>query len=82
MPYIKKEDRKDFEAGLNLLHPENAGELNYTLTMIIKKYLGNDPRYADFNEVVGALECCKFELNRRLVSEYEDSKIRSNGDVY
>jgi hypothetical protein len=34
------------------------------------------------NDIIGALEACKLEFYRRLVSHYEDIKIRSNGDVY
>lgn len=82
MPYIEQDDRRDFEAGLSLLDPATPGELNYLFTMIISRYLGFDPRYSDFNEAVGALECCKLELNRRLISIYEDEKIIQNGDVY
>ena len=82
MPYIKQKDRNDFKAGLDLLHPENPGELNYLFTTIIVRYLGDDPRYIDFNEVVGALECCKLELVRRKINDYEDKKILESGDVY
>jgi hypothetical protein len=38
--------------------------------------------YAEINEVVGVLECCKLELYRRLAAPYEDTKIKENGDVY
>jgi hypothetical protein len=38
--------------------------------------------YADFNAAIGALECCKSELYRRMVGPYEDQAIARNGDVY
>ena len=40
------------------------------------------PNYARFNEMIGVLECCKLELYRRVISNYEDKKMRQNGDVY
>jgi hypothetical protein len=39
-------------------------------------------RYADYNAVIGALEACKLEFYRRVVSLYEDKKKEINGDVY
>jgi hypothetical protein len=63
--------------------PNDAGELNYTLTIVCLDYLSNKgERYATMNDVVGALESCKLEMYRRLVSPYEDEKIKENGDVY
>jgi hypothetical protein len=35
-----------------------------------------------YNDVIGALECCKLELYRRMVAPYENTKIKENGDVY
>ena len=80
MPYIKKEARYYLDDG-DL--PTTPGELNYTLTKIIEKYLDfNDCHYTSFNDVVGALECCKLEFYRRIVSPYEDIKMKENGDVW
>jgi hypothetical protein len=39
-------------------------------------------RYANLNEMIGALECCKLELYRILTAPYEDVKIEENGGVY
>jgi hypothetical protein len=39
-------------------------------------------RYANVNEMIGALECCKLELYRILIAPYEDVKIDENGGVY
>lgn len=62
--------------------PTTSGELNFIITTEIINYLGKDPRYADYNSVIGVLECCKLELYRRMVAPYEDVKIAENGDVY
>jgi hypothetical protein len=39
-------------------------------------------RYAHLNEVIGAIECAKLELYRRVAAPYEDLKISEAGDVY
>jgi len=81
MPYIKQSDRE-------LLDEENrgaltAGELNYLLTRCIDEYLGDHGlSYQTCNDIVGALENCKLEFVRRIVSPYEDTKIKERGDVY
>jgi hypothetical protein len=80
MPYIKQERREAIASGDA---PKDAGELNFALTSIVDKYLQNKGlRYAHINEVVGALECAKLELYRRIAIPYEDQKIKESGDVY
>ena len=81
MPYIERPARERLEAGGR---PESAGELNYAITRIVDQYLVDKGgvRYAHLNEVVGALECAKLEVYRRLAAPYEDEKIREAGDVY
>ena len=81
MPYIKPHIR------LNLARhpfhkPQDAGQLNYAITVECLSFLGGAPTYSDYNEVIGALECCKLEFYRRAVAPYEDKKIIENGDVY
>jgi hypothetical protein len=81
MPYIKQEDRK--RVGVAVAGIRTAGELNYIITLIIQDYLRqNGNRYQQLNDVIGALESCKLEFYRRIVSPYEDDKINENGDVY
>jgi hypothetical protein len=81
MPYIKQEDRKKFNE-IDLPYIENAGELNYLITTICQSYICEKGlNYAHINEVIGALECAKLELYRRVASPYEDKKILENGDV-
>jgi hypothetical protein len=82
MPYIESSRR-------SRLYPEGIGEsavgpgeLNYLLTVIINEYLPMDPKYHHYNEVIGVLESCKLEFYRRAVAQYEDKKIKENGDMY
>ncbi|MCW5745829.1 MAG: hypothetical protein KIT36_06485 [Alphaproteobacteria bacterium] len=81
MPYITADARARLDQGGR---PQNAGELNYALSRLVDAYLVDKGgiRYAHLNEVVGALECAKLELYRRLAAPYEDRKIAEAGDVY
>lgn len=82
MPYIKKIFRDKFNQTLdNLPEIDNSGELNYLITSIMHNYLGQYPKYSDYNDVIGALEAAKLELYRTQVSEYEEFKKKVNGDV-
>ena len=81
MPYIKRDRRSQLAEGIVSI--SNAGDLNYAITELINEFLcQRGVNYANLNEVVGALECCKLELTRRIIGPYEDTKIKSNGDVY
>jgi len=81
MPYIKKEARTRLEQGGQ---PENAGELNYSISKLVDDYLlrKGDLRYEYLNEVIGVLECAKLEVYRRIAVPYEDKKLKESGDVY
>ena len=87
MPYIPDPQR---EAAHEILGeealtytPSNAGELNYIVTRLIDNYLAHTGiRYAHINEMMGALECCKLELYRRIAAPYEDQVCDNNGDAY
>lgn len=74
MPYIKEEDRyalRDYP------EPENGGELNYMISMLISEFLETHGKnYANIAQVLGALEGAKFEFLRRVVGPYEDEKIQ------
>jgi len=79
MPYIKPQDRTEGAR----LHPCNIGALNYAITTLIDDYLSSKGlQYSEVNAVIGALECAKLELYRRVAAPYEDHKIYENGDVY
>jgi hypothetical protein len=85
MPYITQEKRNQLSYAAH--HADSPGELNFLLTEMCLSYLsGLSPVkknvYTDYNDVIGALECCKLEMYRRAIAPYEDEKIAQNGDVY
>lgn len=83
MPYISPKDREKFPDLVSFENVMTAGELNYVLTKICQLYFEtNGSRYQQINDIIGALEGCKLEFYRRLVSKYENQKIEQNGDVY
>ena len=77
MPYIPRSQRERANT-----HPVDVGELTYQLTRKCVEYLGDDYKFADLAEVLGALEATKLELYRRVVAPYENAKCVSAGDVY
>jgi hypothetical protein len=80
MPYIAPDRRAAIDGGE---FPKTAGELNYTITDLVDAYIEKHGlSYSAVNEVVGALECAKLELYRRIAAPYEDQKISTHGDVY
>lgn len=87
MPYIKPEDRKPLDPLIDELAsklPRNAvaGNLNYVVSRLCARVLERETNYARLNELVGALECAKLELYRRVAAPYEDRKAAENGEVY
>lgn len=86
MPYIKQEERARLDAAIDALaaalpREKFAGHMNYVVSRLCAALL--EPRsYARMNELVGALECAKLELYRRVAAPYEDAKALENGDVY
>ena len=84
MPYIKPDARHTFESHIQNLasDAENAGDLNYIITKMLHLYIQKKwLKYANCNEVIGALECCKLELYRKVIAKYENEKIVENGGV-
>ncbi|MCB9895063.1 MAG: hypothetical protein H6839_11485 [Planctomycetes bacterium] len=87
MPYIEPGQRTPLDPLIEKLAaalPEKdfAGQLNYVISKLSSQLLRQKMSYARVNEIIGALECAKLELYRRLAAPYEDSKIEQNGDVY
>ena len=89
MPYIERKDRLALDYSIESLairistYDEIAGKFNYSISKMIDILFGQKGlNYANVNEIVGALECIKLELYRRIASPYEDKKIEENGDVY
>jgi len=85
MPYIDQSSRDGFvEVGEAMENAEihTPGELNYICTLAIREFMRDKKFcYATLNEAIGALECCKLELYRRLASPYEDECVKKNGDI-
>jgi hypothetical protein len=81
MPYIAADARERLDRGGA---PQSPGELNYVLSRTCDQFLSDRGgiRYAQLNEVIGALECAKLELYRRVAAPYEDRKRAASGDVY
>ncbi len=80
MPYLPPLQKEDLDAGFPMTI---GGDLNYKITKLCDSYLTqNGLNYSRINEVIGALECAKLELYRRVAAPYEDIKIEQNGDVY
>ena len=86
MPYITQQDRGNFmwiRQAIEDSPPETAGEIQYLIALIIHQFIYNKGlNYQNCNDVMGALSGANMEFYRRFVAEYEDSKIRDNGDVY
>lgn len=79
MPYIPKSEKNRVDED-NLI--TNAGQFNYALNQVISIYIEqNKLNYQTMNDIIGAMECAKMELYRRMVAPYEDKKILQNGDV-
>lgn len=57
------------------------GELNFVITSMVLKFLGDSPRYGDFNSAMGVLACVQQELYRRSIGPYEDHAAYTNGDL-
>ena len=76
MPYIPKEDRENHWL-------KSPGTLNFRITQLINEYLVTKGlSYTYISDCIGALECAKLELYRRVASKYEDKKLAANGEVY
>lgn len=56
----------------------HCSDLQRELNRLSCRFEGNSKK----SEIIGALECCKLELYRRIAAPYEDIKIGENGDVY
>jgi len=82
MPYINKEKRKIMDKiveQMALLGVKADGDLNYILFKFCKHCI--KPSYNQYKNFIGELEECATEIRRRILAEYEDEKIKENGDV-
>lgn len=84
MPYIRQQDRYRLDAALNCVSRiETAGELNYLMTQLARRYIRTHGlRYEHINAVMGVFAAAGTEFYRRVAAPYEDTKVAENGDVY
>ncbi len=91
MPYIKRARREEIaplldpiiEAIGNVHRRWVQGDINYLITRIVKAWVNrSDPSYTVMSQGIAALECAKLEMYRRMLSPFEDSKVKEDGDVY
>lgn len=87
MPYITKEDRILVDTLMgDTFTPKNGGELQYAIATLIQSYYkvhcDNKPRYANMEQMMGALSGAVQEHYRCVVAPYEEMKIEENGAVY
>ena len=93
MPYIKTGERRLLNPAIYILNEEiqklaredagkTAGHLNYAISRLIALHRESlQMNYAEYNELIGVLECAKMELYRRHIAPYENTKMAENGDV-
>ena len=84
MPYILEERRKLFDESLKNCADkcESAGDLCYCFYKIICYFIKrNGLSFDNWTKCVSALESTKLEFYRAYMEDYEDKKIRDNGDI-
>jgi predicted transcriptional regulator len=87
MPYIKPEERPQYKVHVDMLTDAmyDAGHLNYVIFAAVKAYLNrtnaSSKSYEKIRDLRAELRECHDEIGRRILAEYEDSKILENGDV-
>jgi hypothetical protein len=91
MPYLIKPLKDESDANGGKEHRDYVctveerhfiGLINYQNFALVKQYIEKHGKsYFLFAAIVGSLICCVFEIYRRLIAGYEDTKIQENGDV-
>lgn len=93
MPYIVTQKREVLDPAIQELHKalvdleldsdknNTEGNLNYCITKLLT-LVYSTPSYAEVNDAIGMLECCKLEYYRRVAAPYENLKAFENNDVY
>ena len=83
MPYILQPSRVELQSALDRWRlPQNAGALNYVLTRHVLEYIKTKGEsYQTYVEIEGVVGHITKELYRRRVADYEEEKIKENGDV-
>jgi len=83
MPYVTQEKREELDqivTNMAEVYKIKAdGDLNYVLYALAKRYI--KPSYNSYKNYIGELRQCATEIERRLLADYEDLKIKENGDI-
>lgn len=83
MPYIKQNDRIQFDSVLDQMGQiANKGELEYCIFKLMKKYMNSkEARYATLHDCTYAAMHCADEFRRRFLDKREDEAMNQNGDI-
>lgn len=82
MPYVSKDRRRHLDRKLENFFISDVGSMNYVLTKLINNYCHiNNLSYRTINDIIGVLECVKQEFYRRVAVEFENKKVKENGDI-
>ena len=93
MPYIPQNIRAWFDEHIEKLftnEPLTVGDINYIVTKIMLRYANQSKgtpsaiasKYTASVMIIGTVVCAVLEFYRRYTTQYEDDKIKENGDVY
>jgi hypothetical protein len=57
--------------------------LTYKIQQLLKQYWVNSPRnYRTIAEILGSIQGARFDFEQRIVKDYEQAKLETNGDVW
>jgi len=82
MPYVKQIERSGLDEVVNVMDVQGIaadGDLNYVLYSYCKRHISLS--YNDIKNYCGELRQCATEIERRILTPYEDEKIEENGDI-
>lgn len=85
MPYLPQAIKDTIE----LPYVRDDGQLTYVIDRMAEELLAekcgydwDNLSYSMIAQIVGDIDCAKFEFQRRILALYEDRKIIENGDVF
>lgn len=84
MPYVTETRRDLLNPAINELGDfmQDVGDLNYIITRLTLRLLVRQGlNYENINSTLGTAQLAFAEMYRRIAAEYEDLKLRQNGDV-
>jgi hypothetical protein len=84
MPYILQSRRDLLDPAINDLGDfiQDVGDLNYIITRLTLHLLVREGlSYRSINNTLGTAQLAFNEMYRRIAADYEDLKLRENGDL-